>query len=282
MDITPSLIQDLGLLKDLNGKIVEQKLLVSKSKYSDKVDCHRIMYISDGLEVVGFVLKPKAKNSKSPVIIFNRGGNREYFKITEKTLAYLSFLSANNYVVIASQYRGNDGVLHGRDEFGGKDVNDVLNLIPLAKSLPFTESNKIVMIGYSRGGMMTYLAIKHGADIKAAAVVSGFTDIEQTYNEREERMKTVIRELVGMDIKEWKKRSAYYWSEKIDVPVLILHGDADWRVNVSQSKKLSKKLNDEGKPHKLIVFPQGNHDLGPPHTKTRDRLIFEWFNKYLQ
>ena len=57
---------------------------------------------------------------------------------------------------------GEDGG-QGREEFGGKDVNDVLNLIKLAQSLPFVEPTKIVMLGFSRGGMMTYLAIKHGA-----------------------------------------------------------------------------------------------------------------------
>ena len=58
-------------------------------------------------------------------------------------------------------------------------------------SLPFVEPEKIVMLGYSRGGMMTYLAIKHGAKIKAAAVVSGVSDLEQAYNEREQGMKRV-------------------------------------------------------------------------------------------
>jgi len=59
---------------------------------------------------------------------------------------------------------------------------------------------------------MTYLAIKHGVEIKAAAVVGGITDLEQTYNDREEGMKNVIGELVGMDKAEWEKRSAVYWS----------------------------------------------------------------------
>ncbi len=87
---------------------------------------------------------------------------------------------------------------------------------------------------------MTYLAIKHNAEIKAAAVVGGVTDLEQSYNEREEGMKNVIRELVGMKKSEWEKRSAVYWPHKINVPILILHGEDDWRVKVSQAKKLSE------------------------------------------
>jgi dipeptidyl aminopeptidase/acylaminoacyl peptidase len=137
------------------------------------------------------------------------------------------------------------------------------------------------MLGVSRGGMMTYLAIKHGADIKAAAVVGGVTDLFMSADERE-GMKKVYKELIGTKKDEWEKRSACYWPDKINVPVLILHGEADSRVNVNQAKKLSQKLTELGKLHKLVVFPQGNHGLGPPHGKRKNRLIFDWFDKYLQ
>lgn len=270
--------QDLDVLEDTNGKIVKQKQVKLK-KYKDRVECYRIKYLSDGLKVVGFVLKPKV-GSKFPVMIFNRGGNREFGKITKKKLTYLAYLSSNNYVVLASQYRGNDGG-QGREQFGGKDIKDVLNLIPLAKSLPFTDPNRTVMYGISRGGMMTYLAIKEGAKIRAAAVVGGITDLIQTYKEREEAMKKVITELMGSDRTEWKKRSAYYWPEKINVPVLILHGEDDWRVKVSQAKKLSEKLKKMGKVHELVTFPKGDHGLNT-HRRERNRKIFEWFDKYLQ
>jgi len=277
---TPVLIQDLNVLTNSNGKILEQKAIKIKSKWSDGVECYKIKYLSDGLRIVGFILKPKGEGSKFPVMIYNRGGNREFGKITKKTLTYLSYLSSNNYVVLASQYRGNDGG-QGREEFGGKDVDDVLTLIPLAKSLSFVESNRIVMLGYSRGGMMTYLAIKAGAKIQAAAVVGGVTDLGQMYNDREEGMKNVIRELVGMGKKEWEKRSAYYWPEKINVPILILHGENDWRVKVSQAKKLAERLKELGKVHELVVFPNGDHGLNT-HRYQRNKKIFEWFNKYLQ
>ena len=54
-------------------------------------------------------------------------------------------------MVLASQYRGNDGG-QGKEEFGGSDINDVLNLIPLAESISFMNADRIVMLGFSRGG----------------------------------------------------------------------------------------------------------------------------------
>lgn len=280
----PSLVQNLDVLKDSNGKIVEQELIEVKSRFKDSVECYRIKYLSDKLKVVGSLIKPKRGRRKFPILIFNRGGNREYGKITDRTLIYLSYLASHGYVVLASQYRGNDGG-GGREEFGGKDVNDVLNLIPLGKSLSFTEPDKTVMLGYSRGGMMTYLAIKKGAEIKAAAVVGGITDLIQLYKERESGMKRVLKELVGGSPKrkrrEYKKRSVYYWPEKINVPVLILHGEDDWRVRVSQAKKLGEKLNELGKVHELVIYPKGDHGLNT-HRADRNRKIFEWFEKHLR
>lgn len=273
------LAQDSGALSNSNGKIVEQKKIKVNSKLSAGIECYKIKYLSDGLKVVGFVLKPKDESRKYPVMIFNRGGNRDFGKITTKSLKYLIYLSSTNYVVLASQYRGNDGG-QGKEEFGGKDVNDVLNLIAVAKSLPFTDPNKIVMLGFSRGGMMTYLAIKHGAAIKAAAVVGGVTDLGQMYDEREEAMRKVIKELVGMDKKEWENRSAYYWPEKIHVPILILHGEDDWRVRISQAKKFSEKLKEAGKVYDLVIFPEGDHGLNT-HRRERNKRILDWFERYL-
>ena len=181
--------------------------------------------------------------------------------------------------MLASQYRGNDGG-QGREEFGGKDVNDVLNLIKMAKSLPFIDPTRIVMLGFSRGGMMTYLAIKHGAEIKAATVVGSVTDLGQLYNDRDEGMKNVIWELVGINKKEWVERSAYYWAENIDVPILILHGEDDWRVKVSQAKKLAERLKELGKVYELVVFPEGDHGLNS-HRAERNQKIFDWFEIYL-
>ena len=127
---------------------------------------------------------------------------------------------------------------------------------------------------------MTCLAMKNNAEIKAAAVVGGITDIEQFHNERDERIKNMILELVGSDVVEWQKRSAVYWPEKINVPILILHGEDDLRVKVSQAIKLSEKLTQSGRVHELVVFPKGDHALST-HKVESNKKIIEWFEKYL-
>ncbi len=273
--------KDISRLNGTNGFIVEQRGFRIKSQFENGIDCHRIVYLSDGLRVVGYVVKPSRMKSRLPVLLFNRGGGLEYGNITKENLTYLAFLASKGYVLIASQYRGNSGG-EGREEFGGKDVDDVLNLIPLAKSLSFTDPDRIGMLGFSRGGMMTYLAIKEGAPIRAAAVVGGLCDLGRFFQEAgKDRMKHAIRQWVGPDIEEYRKRSACEWPERISVPVLILHGEEDRLVDASQAKELGRKLEALGKPHQLVIIPKGDHGLNNFRTQ-RDQLILEWFEKYLK
>jgi dipeptidyl aminopeptidase/acylaminoacyl peptidase len=275
------LIQDISRLKDTNGKIVEQRVFRVDSEFKNRIDCFKIEYLSDGLRVVGFIVKPAQIESGLPVILFNRGGGLEYGNIAGENLIYLSYLASKGYILIASQYRGNSGG-EGREEFGGKDVDDVLNLIPLAKSLPFTDPSRIGMLGFSRGGMMTYLAIKEGVPIKAAAVVGGLSNLLQFFEGKgKDKMKYVIRELVGPDIEEYRKRSANDWPERINVPVLILHGEKDRVVDVTQAKKLGERMKASEKPHELVIFPNGDHGLNNLRSQ-RDRIILEWFERYLK
>jgi len=91
--------------------------------YSQGVETHRIKYGSGGLKIGGYLVIPKDIEGKLPVIIYNRGGNRNYGLI-DKNLNHLEYLASNGYIVLASQYRGNI-YSEGRDEYGGGDVDDI-------------------------------------------------------------------------------------------------------------------------------------------------------------
>ncbi|MGH8078330.1 MAG: alpha/beta hydrolase family protein [Lysobacter sp.] len=60
-----------------------------------------------------------------------------------------------------------------------------------------------------------------------------------------------------------ESRSALRWVEEIpaDLPVLMLHGEADDRVNVSDSRAMADRLKQLGRPHKLVTYPDDNHVL---------------------
>jgi len=245
---------------------------------------YELTYWSDGLRVTGLIGFPKGEGL-FPAIIINRGGNQDYGVLCGWEL--IPFVESG-YVAVGSQYRGNAGG-EGQEEFGGADVNDVLNLIPLLKSLPFTDPDRIGMAGLSRGGMQTAIALKQDMvdgrqDIQAAAIVSGVADLFMWAEERPDLLADVLIPLIGASPEEqpelYEARSATYWSDQINAPLLIQHGENDERVSVEQAKKLAQALEDAGKTVALIIYPGEDHALSQ-HNKGFPEML-AWFQKYFE
>lgn len=223
-----------------------------------------IRYRSDACEVEGFVAIPAQYNHPLPVVIFNRGGNREFGILKP---AILCQFAAAGYAAFGSQYRGNCGGT-GREEFGGRDTADILNLTTLALEQPFSRKEAVYMVGRSRGGMMTYLCCAKDPRIRAAVVAAGLADcftMYYRYDGKEYDMKQDCTELIGgspVDLyNEYVRRSAVCWANQILCPILIQHGTEDWRVNPGQAFAMDRALASAGKPHKLIIYEGADHAL---------------------
>jgi len=255
-------------------------------KYLDSIDVYGIVYLSDGLKIKGLMAKPK-KEGNYPCIIYNRGGNRNFGSLVVAHGAMtLGKIAKEGYVVIASQYRGNGGS-EGTEEFGGSDVNDVLALIDALKEVPSADANNIGMYGWSRGGMMTYIALTQTDKIKAAVVGGAVSDARASIVDRPEMETKVMAELIPNYSEnkeaELDKRSAIKWADKFskDVPILMLHGNADWRVKPEQSLNMALEFEKYRIPYRLIMFEGGDHGI-TEHREEVDMHIKEWFDKYLK
>ena len=131
-----------------------------------EVSTYKVRYQSDEYEVVSYLSVPKEcieKKEAYPCIIYNRGGNREYGANQPEYIAYLA--ESFGKIIFATQYRGVDGGT-GKEEFGGVDLNDVLKLIDFCEEFAFVDMEQIYMMGISRGGMMTYMAVREDSRIK--------------------------------------------------------------------------------------------------------------------
>ena len=255
-------------------------------KYLDSIDVFEITYLSDGLKIRGLLAKPK-KSEKYPCVIYNRGGNREFgsLKVYHGAI-WLGQIAKEGYVVIASQYRGNGGS-EGQEEFGGKDVNDVIILTEVLKEIENADTEKIGMYGWSRGGMMTYIALTKTDKIKAAVVEGAVSDNYEIIKDRPEMETNVLAELIPnyekVKEEELTKRSAIKWADKFpkDVPILMLHGNADWRVKPEQSLKLALELEKFRIPYRLIMFEGGDRGISE-HRDEVNKQVLNWFDRYLK
>ncbi len=262
----------------------EQTTYKKRFSYIDSIDVSQITYSSDGLKVTGLLVQPK-KDGKYPCIIYNRGGNRDFGNNTIATaLSRMGKIASQGYVVIASNYRGNK-YSEGEEEFGGKDVNDVLNLIDLLAEIKKANAEKIGMFGWSRGGMMTYLALKQSEKIDVACVGGARSDL--TIIDRPNMEKNVYAELIPNYYEnkeeELKKRSAIFWVDQFpkDVPILMLHGNADWRVKSTNSLRLALEFEKHRIPYRLKIFEGGDHGISEFRTEY-DKDVIDWFDKYLK
>ena len=267
-------------------------------------DVLEITYASDGLPVRGLLIKPKAPGTqKLPAIIFNRGGNGDLGRITDSgqpccrvntsalDVADLYLLAKAGFVVIASDYRYQGATLK-RDEWGGVEVDDVLNLVPALKSLDYVDPERLYMLGLSRGGTMTYLAIKRGVPVKAAAVIGAVTDVKAWVDARPQMGIVTGNEFIDGFANIWpdyehradeyyRARSAVYWADQINVPVLILHSRTDRMVPVSQALRMAEALQENGKVYALRIYERDGHPL-PKNRDDRNRMIIDWFNRAVQ
>lgn len=255
-------------------------------KYLDSIEIYGITYLSDGLKVNGFLVKPK-KQGKYPVVIYNRGGNRNFGALEMPYVAIrMGQLAKEGYVVIASQYRGNAGG-EGQEEFGGKDVNDITILPEVLKEVEAADTDRIGMYGWSRGGMMTYLALTKTDKIKAAVVGGALADQFSSIEDRPEMESAVLAELVPNYAQnreaELEKRSAIRWVDRFpkEVPILMLHGTSDWRVKPSQSLRLALEFDKHRIPYRLVMFEGGDHGISE-HREEVDQQVISWFNRYLK
>ncbi|MGH9929947.1 MAG: tetratricopeptide repeat protein [Pyrinomonadaceae bacterium] len=267
-------------------KSIYSQETVERIKNSPDLELIKIRYFSDGLKISGFIYKPKTTTGKKfPVVIWNHGNIEEASSIGVENyndIYEMYRLAAEGFVVIASQYRGIGGS-EGKDEVGGADLDDVMNLFPLARSLGYADMDRVFMWGFSRGGLMTLQAIKRGAPIKAAVVVGAPTDtVEAIKNPATEQFyRTIWPDFDKRREEHAANRSPVLWADKITMPLLIIQGGADPGLPPRQAWKLAEKLDELGFLYELIVYARDNHAVSR-NAEDRLRRTIDWFKNVRQ
>ena len=261
----------------------------SKREYEEAAndpafEMERLTYSSDSLAVAAYLYKPKdPKNRKFPVVIFNRGG---YIRgnIGYELAPVFHRLALEGFVVIAPLYRASDGA-SGKDEVGGADLNDLMNVAGLARSLDFIDAKNLFLYGESRGGMMCLQAVRDNFPANAAATFGAFTDFDALVKSDPKLYEPLNRSIwADYDARRdeiVRRRSAIYWADKINTPLLLMHGGADRSVDPAQTLNLAQALQKLGKNYELMIYAGDSHILFQ-NQKDRDARAVRWFRKHLK
>lgn len=249
------------------GAMPEAAYQRMKEQYEAVEDAsiQRIEYKNDGLTITGIMASPLHQPIKG-LVVYNRGGSGDYGILTvHAILRQFVPLAREGYLVIGSNYRGNDGS-DGKDEFGGGDVEDVFKLHEIACQHP--DSPKDVsthLIGHSRGGMMVFLMLKRGFNAKSAIALAPVTELREWNipgsRMRERVYKGFIPNFTDNEEDALRNRSAICWPEAISCPLLMMHGTADEAVPHTHSERFAQELEHKNIPHELILFEAGKHAL---------------------
>jgi dipeptidyl aminopeptidase/acylaminoacyl peptidase len=128
----------------------------------------------------------------------------------------------------------------------------------------YVDPNRMAIYGYSRGGMAASLLSVELDDVKAAVFGAGVYDFQKLYNDSTlPGVRQNMKAETGMTKEAVRERSSILRMDKLKCPVLILHGEKDKNVPVSQALLLRERLTQLHKEFEIKLFPDKEHSIGP-------------------
>ena len=261
--------------------VLEQYPLLAKKKLSGK---DKISYLArDKTTIEGYITLPHpdaVKNNTALIIPHGGPMARNYGGFDWFT----EFFASRGYTILEPNFRGSSG--YGFDfemasikSWGGVMQDDLADAaLWLTKNYEIAPSN-VCIIGSSYGGYAALMAAVKQQDIfRCAGSFAGVSDLE--YLVKKARKFTnykVVKKQIGDDYDKLEQQSPINFAEKINIPVLLIHGDKDRVVDVKHSQKMRDELQDYNKDFEYIELENGNHHLEIEQNRVKTLSSFESF-----
>jgi dipeptidyl aminopeptidase/acylaminoacyl peptidase len=248
----------------------------------------------DNLEVEGLITYPANFESgkKYPMVVVLHGGPYGQFDesfIGRGGLYPIASFAAKGYVVFRPNPRASTG--YGRDfryanlkDWGGGDFNDVIMGVRNVVGLGFVDSKRMAVMGWSYGGFLTSWTITHSNDFKAAAIGAGVSNLLSQTGTSDIRSNKIDAFGAPWENQQFYiDRSPLTHVKNVKTPTLILGGDADERVPISQSYEMYHALKKRGVPTQMVVYPGAPHSpRDPDYVLDIMKRHIDWVEKYVQ
>jgi dipeptidyl aminopeptidase/acylaminoacyl peptidase len=128
----------------------------------------------------------------------------------------------------------------------------------------YVDADRMGIYGYSRGGMAASLLAVRLDDVRAAVFGAGIYDFQKAYDEvKIAGIRANMERETGMTEAAVRERSSILQMDRLKCPVLILHGEKDENVPVSQAYLLRDRLTALKKDFEIKLYPDRAHGIGP-------------------
>lgn len=242
----------------------------------------------DGTKIHGYLTLPKVGKAPYPTIIHPHGGPgaRDYAGFDYLT----AYLSNKGYAVFRPNFRGSSGYGYQFAQaqmagWGLEMQDDITDGTQWLIDEGITDKEKMCIVGWSYGGYAALMAtVKTPQLYKCAVSMAGVSDLDMLVKKSRYFLnKKFVKNQIGEDSDDREARSPITHVEKIQTPILLVHGDEDRSVHVDHSRDMADELEDHDKVFKYVELDAGDHYL----SIQRNRHIFfnemdTFLEKYLQ
>lgn len=257
----------------------------------------RLITTTDNKEMVTWVVYPPKfdASKKYPLLLMCTGGPQGVLGPSFSYRWNYMLMASQGYVVVVPARRGTSG--SGQEwcdaiskNHGTQDEQDLLAAIDAIGKEPWADAEHIGAMGASYGGYSVFhLAGTHKGRFKAFLAHCGIFNMDFMYSTTEE-----------MFFEEWEKggapwdkenkvaqnsfaHSPHHLVKNWDTPIMVVHGERDFRVPYSQGMAAFNTAQMLGVESRLLIFPTENHwVLGPQNGIVWQREFFQWFDKHLK
>jgi dipeptidyl aminopeptidase/acylaminoacyl peptidase len=256
---------------------------------------HRTITARDGLALPVTLWRPPAATGRRggrsvPTIIHAHGGPT--WQAFRDWGPFRDLLVQEGFAYLSVDFRGSTGYGRdfrhaNRDEWGHADLNDVIDAARWASSQAWS-NGRLAMYGGSYGGYLTLCALAEEPSMWAAGVdLFGDSEIAESYRHGDRVGRIDLERMMGTPddptkAELYRRGSPLYRAERIEAPLLLLHGRKDRRVVPLMTEKMVEALEIEGKYHEVHWYADEGHGWERRENR-RDSYsrILAWLKRHL-
>jgi dipeptidyl aminopeptidase/acylaminoacyl peptidase len=245
-----------------------------------------------GDKVEGFLVKPPNfdPNKKYPVKFLIHGGPQGAWGDDWSYRWNPELFAANGYVVVMINFHGSTGYgqkfidsING--DWGGGPYEDLMKGLDYAEQqYPFIDKDRECALGASFGGYMINWILGHTNRFKCLVSHDGTFNNESDWGTTEELWfnEWEFHGTPYTNRELYRKWSPHLFATNFKTPTLVIHGQKDYRLDVSEGFQLFTTLQRMGVPSKMLYFPdEGHWVLKPQNSQLWYKTVNDWVDQWI-